>query len=127
MRGGSRCTSLWPPAALFGLSLAGVLGLLWPLPDSTAWLRLSLNIAHVPLFAIWTALLLRCWLEWRSHRHAMLSCAGLAMSVAIGSEVAQVLQPSRHVDAVDAFSNMAGVGLGLAFGRWYWRARFADA
>lgn len=117
----------WPRAALFALSLAGVLGLLLPLPDSAAWLRLSLNIAHVPLFAVWTALLLRNWLDWRGPRHAMRVCAGFAMSVALASEAAQALQPSRQVDALDAFSNMAGVGLGLAFGRWCWRARFADA
>lgn len=107
--------------------MLGILGLLLPLPDSSASIRLLLNIAHLPLFTLWTALLLRLCLIWCSPRVALAVCAGLALLIAVGSEAAQTLQPTREADARDAFSNVAGVGLGLAFARWRWRGRFAAA
>lgn len=109
------------------LSLFGVLGLWLPLPDSSAQVRLMLNAAHLPLFALWTALLLRLSLIRCSPRTALIICTALALLVAVGSEVAQMGQPTREADARDVFSNVAGVGLGLAFARWRWRRRFAHA
>jgi hypothetical protein len=119
-------TAVGPRVAMFlALSLLGLVGLLLPLPDSATWLRWLLNIAHLPLFAAWASLLLGVWLAVRGHRHALLAAACLGICAALGSEGLQALQPSRFVDARDAFSNLAGVGLGLAFGRWRWRDQFA--
>lgn len=107
------------------VSAVAALGLLMPLPDSATSVRWLLNIAHVPLFAAWTWLLLRLWLATRGSRHALLAVAALGACAALGSEAMQALQPSRYVDARDLFSNLAGVWLGLAFGRWCWRRQFA--
>ena len=114
-------------SAFLGLSALGLVGLLLPLPESTTALRWLLHLAHLPLFAAWTALLLALWLAAVGARHALWVIATAGVLVALGSESLQSLQPTRLVDPVDAFSNVAGVGLGLAYGRWRWRARFANA
>jgi VanZ family protein len=51
----------------------------------------------------------------------------LASAVALGSEALQSVLPSRQSDLRDVFSNLAGVGLGLAFSRWRWRQQFRQA
>jgi VanZ family protein len=45
----------------------------------------------------------------------------------MGSEAMQSVLPSRQSDLRDVFSNLAGVGLGVAFSRWRWRQRFREA
>lgn len=127
MPGAGEASSAWPLALFVGLSVLGLIGLLLPLPDVGAGLRLALNLAHVPLFALWSGLLLRLHLQTRGPAQALTVCSGIALLVAVGSEAAQALQPSREVDLRDVFSNLAGVGLGLAFARWRWRAWFAKA
>lgn len=125
MPGADEASSGWPLALFVGLSVLGLIGLLLPLPDAGAGLRLALNLAHLPLFALWSGLLLRLHLQTRGPAQALTVCSVIALLVAVGSEAAQALQPSREVDLRDVFSNLAGVGLGLAFARWRWRARFA--
>lgn len=113
-------------AMFLGLSALGLVGLLLPLPESTLALRWLLNMAHVPLFATWTFLLLTLWLSAIGARGALWTVGTVGLLVALGSENLQSLQPTRRVDPLDAFSNVAGVGLGLAYGRWRWRTRFAN-
>ena len=127
MPGADEASAAWPLALFSGLSLLGLIGLLLPLPESSAGVRLALNLAHLPLFALWSGLLLRFHLQMRGPERALAVCGAIALLVALGSEAAQALQPSREVDLRDAFSNLAGVGLGLAIARWRWRARFARA
>lgn len=127
MPGADEASAAWPLALFIGLSLLGLVGLLLPLPESSAALRLALNLAHLPLFALWSGLLLRLHLQMRGPAQALAVCCAIALMVALGSEAAQALQPSREVDLRDAFSNLAGVGLGLAIARWRCRTRFAKS
>ena len=114
-------------AAGFGfvlLSAAGLFGLLLPLADSGWGMRVLLNLAHVPLFALWAVLLFRLCLQGGSARQALRLTLLSASAVAVGSEALQSVLPSRQSDLRDVFSNLAGVGLGLAFSRWHWRQQF---
>jgi hypothetical protein len=114
-------------AAGFGfvlLSAAGLFGLLLPLADSGWGMRVLLNLAHVPLFTLWSVLLFRLCLQGGSARQALRLTLLLASAVALASEALQSVLPSRQSDLRDAFSNLAGVGLGLAFSRWRWRHQF---
>lgn len=109
----------------FGVfSATGVFGLLLPLPDAGWGMRVLLNLAHVPLFALWSVLLFRLCLQGLAAREALRLTLLLASAVAAGSEALQSVLPSRQSDLRDVFSNLAGVGLGLAFSRWHWRQRF---
>ena len=127
MPGADEASAAWPLALFIGLSVLGLIGLLLPLPDGGAGLRLALNLAHLPLFALWSGLLLRLHLESRGPDRALAECSAIGLLVAVGSEAAQALQPSREVDLRDVFSNLSGVGLGLAIVRWRWHAKFAKA
>ena len=116
----------WPIAlALLMVSVLGVVVSVMPLPISVSEVRFVLNLAHVPLFALWAGVLLEWWMRWRRPQGAMLACSVLAIIAALASEALQLMQPSRQIDVVDVFSNMAGCGLGLAAVRWRWRATFA--
>jgi hypothetical protein len=86
-------------AAGFGfalLSAAGLFGLLLPLADSGWGMRVLLNLAHVPLFALWSVLLFRLCLQGLSARQALRLTLLLASAVALGSEALQSVLPSRQ-------------------------------
>jgi VanZ family protein len=106
------------------LSAVGLFGLLLPLADLGGGARVLLNLAHVPLFALWTAWLFLIALQRAPARGALRLTLLLASAVALGSEAMQSVLPSRQSDVRDVFSNLAGVGLGVAFSRWRWRQRF---
>ncbi len=98
------------------ITVLGVLLLVLPLGDHPCWQSL-LNAAHVPLFAVPSAL----WVwalrgEGCARWRALLSVALLGGAMAVGSEVLQYWIPGRWPDRADLARNLLGMGLGLLLG-----------